>query len=65
MQHSNHKFEHLSSIYNRHVEHLRNEGLGLRKRLKELSALVTSVEINIERVTKAKEEVNNTGDDRL
>jgi len=54
--HQGHKFEHLSVVYQRHVELVRGEAIALRKRLKELTCMMHQVETNVEAVTKAKEE---------
>ncbi|XP_024371078.1 uncharacterized protein [Physcomitrium patens] len=54
--HRNHTFEKLSVAYGRHKKKIRMEAAGLRKRQKELSALVVSVEKNIDTVLKAKDE---------
>jgi tripartite motif-containing protein 37 len=54
--HKGHKFEHLSVVYQRHVDMVRGEGAALRKRLKELTCMMHQVETNVEAVTKAKEE---------
>lgn len=54
--HQGHKFEHLTVVYQRHVELVRGEAIALRKRLKELTCMMHQVETNVEAVTKAKEE---------
>ncbi|KAG0579097.1 hypothetical protein KC19_4G072900 [Ceratodon purpureus] len=54
--HRNHTFEKLSVAYGRHKKKIRMEAAGLRKRRKELSALVASVDKNIETVLKSKDE---------
>lgn len=54
--HKGHKFEHLSMVYQHHVELVRSEAIALRKRLKELTSLMHQVETNVEAVTKGKEE---------
>lgn len=43
-------------MYERHVELIRKEANGLRKRLKELNLYMTDVQGTIEKVTKAKED---------
>ncbi len=55
-EHKQHKFEKLSVVYERHVELIRKEANGLRKRLKELGSYMHDVQSTIEKVTKAKEE---------
>ncbi|XP_024391968.1 uncharacterized protein [Physcomitrium patens] len=54
--HRNHTFEKLSVAYGRHKKKIRMEAAGLRRRRKELCALVASVEKNIETVLKSKDE---------
>lgn len=54
--HKQHQFEKLSVVYERHVELIRKEANGLRKRLKELSLYMNEVQSTIEKVTKSKEE---------
>ncbi|KAG0590375.1 hypothetical protein KC19_1G094600 [Ceratodon purpureus] len=54
--HRNHTFEKLSVAYGRHKKKIRMEAAGLRRRRKELSALVASVDKNIETVLKSKDE---------
>ena len=55
-EHKHHEFEKLNVVYERHVEQIRKEANGLRKRLKELSFYMNEVQSTIEKVTKAKEE---------
>ncbi|XP_024373646.1 uncharacterized protein [Physcomitrium patens] len=54
--HRNHTFEKLSVAYGRHKKKIRMEAAGLRRRRKELSLLVASVDKNIESVLKSKDE---------
>ncbi len=54
--HKSHSFERLSEVYEAHVEVIRKEANGLRKRLKELTSFQNEVQQTIEKVTKAKEE---------
>ena len=54
--HKQHSFEKLSVVYERHVELIRKEADGLRKRLKELTHYIAEVQTTIEKVTKAKDE---------
>lgn len=43
-------------VYDRHVELIKKEASGLRKRLQELNLFINEVQSTIEKVTKAKEE---------
>jgi tripartite motif-containing protein 37 len=43
-------------VYQRHVETIRNEATGLRKRLRELNSNVNEVQATIEKVQKGKDE---------
>lgn len=49
-QHKQHQFEHLKVVYQRHVENIRMEATGLRKRLRELNSNVNEVQATIEKV---------------
>ena len=55
-EHKQHQFERLNEVYERHVEVIRKEANGLRKRLKELNFYMGEVQTTIERVTKGKED---------
>eukprot|EP00898_Chlorokybus_atmophyticus_P007741 jgi/Chlat1/7969/Chrsp69S07398 len=55
-EHSGHKFERLSDVYERHVEAIQAEAAGLYRRLKELRTAVKTADENIERVQKGKDE---------
>eukprot|EP00164_Ancoracysta_twista_P003046 GFYU01004062.1.p1 GENE.GFYU01004062.1~~GFYU01004062.1.p1 ORF type:complete len:906 (-),score=50.70 GFYU01004062.1:160-2877(-) len=55
-KHRNHQFEHLSTVYDSHVDAIKSEAAGLRHRMKELRSLLSAVENNVERVRKSKEE---------
>lgn len=55
-EHKGHEFEHLSSVYDTNVEMIRSEAGNLRKRLNELSLLLHTVDANIDKVKKCKEE---------
>lgn len=54
--HRGHEFEHLKSVYEKHIAKVKAEAKGLSKRLKELTGLMCAVDSNIERVRKSKEE---------
>lgn len=54
--HKQHEFEKLSVVYERHVEMIRKEANGLRKRLKDLNFYMNEVQCTIEKVSKAKDE---------
>jgi tripartite motif-containing protein 37 len=54
--HRGHEFEHLKSVYEKHVVMVKTEAKGLTKRLRELALLLHAVDTNIERVRKSKEE---------
>jgi tripartite motif-containing protein 37 len=54
--HRGHEFEHLKSVYEKHVDKVKTEAKGLTKRLRELALLFHSVDTNIERVRKSKED---------
>jgi len=54
--HKNHEFEHISKVYDSHVDLVKNESQVLKKRLKELTTHLTSLESTIEKVTQVKEE---------
>jgi uncharacterized protein YlxW (UPF0749 family) len=56
--HKSHEFEKLSVVYERHVEKIRKEANGLRKRLKELHLYMNEVQNTIDKVNSAKEEKN-------
>eukprot|EP00899_Mesostigma_viride_P013443 jgi/Mesvir1/2209/Mv09854-RA.1 len=56
VEHVGHSFERLSVTYERHVDSIRVEASGLCQRLQELSSLIASVDSNMERIQKAKEE---------
>jgi tripartite motif-containing protein 37 len=55
-KHKSHQFEHLKVVYQRHVDTIRGEANGLRKRLRELNGNVNEVQSTIEKVQKAKDE---------
>jgi len=55
-EHRDHKFLKISEVYEKHCEVIRNEAIGLKKRLRELTKYTNDVEATIEKVTKAKEE---------
>jgi len=55
-EHRDHQFLKISEVYEKHCEVIRNEAIGLKKRLKELTKYTNDVEATIEKVTKAKEE---------
>ena len=52
--HKSHQFERLKDVYNRHVELIRGEASGLRRRLRDLNSNVNEVQQTIEKVKKAK-----------
>jgi tripartite motif-containing protein 37 len=54
--HRNHTFEKLSVAYGRRRKKIRGEAAGLRRRRKELSVLIASVDKNIENVLKSKDD---------
>jgi tripartite motif-containing protein 37 len=54
--HKGHEFQHLKSVYEKHVDTVKAEAKRLSSRLRELTALMHSVDSNIERVRKSKEE---------
>jgi tripartite motif-containing protein 37 len=55
--HRNHTFEKLSVAYGRRRKKIRGEAAGLRRRRKELSVLIASVDKNIENVLKVKAQI--------
>jgi len=55
-EHKNHEFEHITKIYDSHVELIRSEAQGLKKRLKDLANHLSLLESTIEKVTRCKEE---------
>jgi DNA repair ATPase RecN len=55
-KHKQHTFRKISEVYEKHIDEVKSEASELSKRLEELNFLVTSVEDNITRVQKAKEE---------
>lgn len=55
-KHKYHKFKKITEVYEQHLEIVREEASTLQKRLEELNSLVISVEDNISRVQKAKDE---------
>lgn len=54
--HKQHEFEKLSVVYERHVEMIRKEANGLRKRLKDLNFYMNEVQSTIEKISKAKDD---------
>ena len=54
--HKGHQFERLKEVYERHVETIRGEAIGLRKRLTQLTGCVNDVQSTIEKVQKAKDD---------
>jgi hypothetical protein len=56
-EHLGHSFERLSAVYERHVEIIRSEDVGLWRRLKDLCTLVSETDKNIERVHKVGREL--------
>ena len=54
-EHKDHEFKHLSKIYEKHVEQINKEALGLRKKLKELTLILHEIDGNIEKVKGSKE----------
>eukprot|EP01117_Protostelium_nocturnum_P010009 TRINITY_DN356_c0_g1_i3.p1 TRINITY_DN356_c0_g1~~TRINITY_DN356_c0_g1_i3.p1 ORF type:complete len:1116 (-),score=495.45 TRINITY_DN356_c0_g1_i3:155-3502(-) len=57
--HAGHNFQHLKTVYKNHVEMVENEAAMIRKKLRELSSLISTVDSNIQSVMKAKEERAN------
>jgi tripartite motif-containing protein 37 len=55
-KHQQHKFKKIGEVYDKHIETIKQETTLLEKRLDELNFLVSSVDENISRVQKAKEE---------
>ena len=55
-EHKGHKFQKLNEVYEKHVEMIKKEASGLRKRLKDLNFYMNEVQVTIDKVTKAKEE---------
>ena len=54
--HKSHQFERLKDVYSRHVELIRGEASGLRRRLRDLNSNVNEVHQTIEKVKKAKQD---------
>ena len=54
--HKSHQFERLKDVYGRHVELIRGEASGLRRRLRDLNGNVNEVHQTIEKVKKAKQD---------
>jgi len=57
--HKGHSFDHLSKVYDRHVDLIKAEAGTLKRRLKELDVLLHSVETHIQRVTLSKQQREN------
>lgn len=55
-EHKGHEFERMQDVYKRHVDLIKSETNGLRKRLKSLSFFMKDVQSTIDKVQKAKEE---------
>ncbi|KAL9649959.1 hypothetical protein ABK040_003078 [Willaertia magna] len=55
-KHKYHRFKKLSEVYKENVEIVKKESEGLKNRLNELNVLVGSIDENIKRITKSKDE---------
>lgn len=55
-RHKDHKFLRLGEVYEKHCDVIKNEAIGLKKRLKELTKYMNDVQASIEKVTRAKED---------
>jgi len=49
-KHKGHEFERLQDVYVRHVELIKHEAVGLKKRLKDLGYFMRDVQVTIDKV---------------
>lgn len=54
--HKGHEFQHLQSVYKKHVEQINVESKSLSKRVKDLEILLAELDVNIDKFRTAKEE---------
>lgn len=54
--HKGHEFQHLASVHEKHVDNIKQQSQGLRKRLKDLTLLLHEIDRNIEKVRKSRDD---------